>query len=473
MLEEAFLCDILENPEDDAVRLIYADWLMERGDAVSAARGEFIQTQCRITRSEGTLTDWNEWADLAAQLPRLREREKALLAEHGQSWAGPVRGLAAEYEFRRGFVENLALAASDFVSHAETLFSSAPILRIRFTLMNVAMTRLASCPYLARLQALDLRSTWIAGSAGLRALLSSSHLGCLRSLSLQNCRIGNDGVQALAESPVLGQLTALDLGGTDINREGVTALLRSRFGGQLRHLNIAGVSGMGEVEREALAAALEGTPEASRLVALLGFFDPPASALQGSHARRLARQMAEDDSRSLEILEEGLASSHRRVRAAAANMVGHLGSQALASLPTLIRRLHDRRRNGRDAAVLGGAAVALARLVPLLPEELKTWIGALVNPLRSASNNLEHVLDSARLPRVVWEDFAALCLRRRSWWDQVLKQEEPAPPLAVPVYPDHAALRLVAHEVVRLGGGDREAAWLLARLCELLQRNGC
>lgn len=32
---------ILDNPEDDALRLVYADWLEERGDP----RGEFIRVQ--------------------------------------------------------------------------------------------------------------------------------------------------------------------------------------------------------------------------------------------------------------------------------------------------------------------------------------------------------------------------------------------------------------------------------------------
>lgn len=40
-LDEAFLRDVIEHPDDDAVRLIYADWLEERG----GLRGEFIRLQ--------------------------------------------------------------------------------------------------------------------------------------------------------------------------------------------------------------------------------------------------------------------------------------------------------------------------------------------------------------------------------------------------------------------------------------------
>ena len=41
--DDAFLQAIRDAPDDDAPRLIYADWLDERGDP----RGEFIRVQWR------------------------------------------------------------------------------------------------------------------------------------------------------------------------------------------------------------------------------------------------------------------------------------------------------------------------------------------------------------------------------------------------------------------------------------------
>jgi uncharacterized protein (TIGR02996 family) len=41
--EAAFLRAILENPADDAPRLVYADWLQERGDDGSAAKARFLR----------------------------------------------------------------------------------------------------------------------------------------------------------------------------------------------------------------------------------------------------------------------------------------------------------------------------------------------------------------------------------------------------------------------------------------------
>jgi uncharacterized protein (TIGR02996 family) len=42
--EAAFLRSIQDSPADDAPRLVYADWLDERGDTASAAKAAFLRT---------------------------------------------------------------------------------------------------------------------------------------------------------------------------------------------------------------------------------------------------------------------------------------------------------------------------------------------------------------------------------------------------------------------------------------------
>src|SRR5439155_16650690 len=44
--DEAFLQAVLDAPDDDAPRLMYADWLTERGDPL----GEFIRLQIELER---------------------------------------------------------------------------------------------------------------------------------------------------------------------------------------------------------------------------------------------------------------------------------------------------------------------------------------------------------------------------------------------------------------------------------------
>ena len=46
-IERAFLDDIIAHPEDDAPRLIFADWLGEHGDE---ARAEFIRVQVALAK---------------------------------------------------------------------------------------------------------------------------------------------------------------------------------------------------------------------------------------------------------------------------------------------------------------------------------------------------------------------------------------------------------------------------------------
>src|SRR5438034_1048195 len=93
---EGFLEAILEDPDDDAVRLIYADWLEEHDQP---ARAEFIRVQIAL-------------AGLASFDPRrapLERRERTLLAEHEKAWVGDLPQGVEQWQFSRGFVESIRL----------------------------------------------------------------------------------------------------------------------------------------------------------------------------------------------------------------------------------------------------------------------------------------------------------------------------------------------------------------------------
>lgn len=49
-----FLREIIAHPEEDAPRLIYADWLEERGQPGDGERGEFIRIQCELAVASQT-----------------------------------------------------------------------------------------------------------------------------------------------------------------------------------------------------------------------------------------------------------------------------------------------------------------------------------------------------------------------------------------------------------------------------------
>jgi uncharacterized protein (TIGR02996 family) len=49
--EDAFLRTIEGKPDDDATRLVYADWLEERSDPESLARASFLRADCELAAS--------------------------------------------------------------------------------------------------------------------------------------------------------------------------------------------------------------------------------------------------------------------------------------------------------------------------------------------------------------------------------------------------------------------------------------
>src|SRR5690242_1443256 len=100
--EEAFLRAICENPDDDLPRLVYADWLDERGDP----RGEFIRVQIGLWRGAGGAPGTAGGA----------ERERELLFRHRSAWLGRLGiNLRGDAVFARGFVEQVAVGAREFL----------------------------------------------------------------------------------------------------------------------------------------------------------------------------------------------------------------------------------------------------------------------------------------------------------------------------------------------------------------------
>src|SRR5215211_3608080 len=115
---DALFQAILAAPDDDAPRLVYADWLDENGDP---DRAEFIRVQCRQARLPFYDPGY----------PHLVRRADELLVRYRRAWRIP--DLNARQEFRRGFVETLALEPDVFFARAADLFARAPIRWVGFT----------------------------------------------------------------------------------------------------------------------------------------------------------------------------------------------------------------------------------------------------------------------------------------------------------------------------------------------------
>ena len=230
----AFLQAILADPDDDAPRLVYADWLEERGDP----RAEFIRAQCAA----------NGLPFGDPERARLRKRAGALLARHEAEWVGDVPRYARSWRFRRGFVEQVTADAAN----CPGLFDLAPIrsLKARVKLPDLRSMLASRIP--GRLRMLDLNESGL-GDEGVALLAACPGLAGLARLSLQACAIGVGGARALAGSPHLSGLTFLGLSdnsygpitrhgadesGQFIGDRGASALARSEHLGRLETLYV-------------------------------------------------------------------------------------------------------------------------------------------------------------------------------------------------------------------------------------------
>src|SRR5437763_590257 len=118
-LEEAFLREIMDRPDDDAPRLIYSVWLHDHGG--DCHRAALIRSQCELER-----------LPVRDRRRKALEREaRGLLKAHATEWKQPLKkaGIHGEWEFRRGFIEKATIAAHEFVEVAEELFRLAPLVR--------------------------------------------------------------------------------------------------------------------------------------------------------------------------------------------------------------------------------------------------------------------------------------------------------------------------------------------------------
>jgi acyl transferase domain-containing protein len=180
-------------------------------------------------------------------------------------------------------------------------------------------------------------------------------------------------------------------------------------------------------------------------------------------------------------LARALNDSHRKVRRNAATALGRFDRAALPALPALIKRLHDREPMVREAA-----AGTLAWVGPALPATWRDWLPLLIDPCRTPADRLQGALERPDLPDAARSEFLALCRRRALWHARRagLDASGPIDPLTSAWQAARATLAEAERAAVALAKGrseakrieiaaaGEEAAWLLARLADLLGNEG-
>jgi uncharacterized protein (TIGR02996 family) len=226
-MKEAFLRAIVERPDDDTPRHVYADWLEENGEP---ERADFIRLQIRA---------WALTHDAWGPSP-LSARIQKLYWDNRERWAReelPAWLHKEHYiEFRRGFVEGVGTTALRAVERAEEMWRTAPLRALVLRGAGGRVKAVATCPFLARVTELTLLNRIT--DEDVIALAGSPFLGRLRELDLSNSQAGDDAARALAACPGLASLARLDLHICRVGDAGALALASSPYLGKLERLDL-------------------------------------------------------------------------------------------------------------------------------------------------------------------------------------------------------------------------------------------
>jgi uncharacterized protein (TIGR02996 family) len=399
--DEAFRNAVLAAPDDDAPRLVYADWLEERGDP----RGEFIRLDLELAR---------RGADDPA--PRdLTDRRRQLLAAHAADWLAKLPAFsgvqyieAAGAGFDRGFPTAVETTWGALREVGDALFAAVPVTRVRIRTpqgRGVDEAGVFDRPWFRRVRGLSVIDHSRAVNGVAARLAASPNAASLRDLRF-DCWSGLDhtlGVRALADSPHLAGLERLALSGHDIGTEEAELIAGSRWLVNLRTYRSAGV----QMAAASVVGQRGATAFATAPVVRLRELWLPGHSVGPEGTVALAGGAATAGLRVLDLSGNGLRAAGARALAGATlftdlrdlrlgdNRLGDAGVEALAGSP-VVRRL--RRLDLTGEPVTDHVALALV-LSPYLRDDCEIRLGG-----QGERNAAAADLVRERFPNASWSD---------------------------------------------------------------------
>lgn len=196
----SFVRAVVAEPDEDAHRLVFADWLEDQGGEANLARAEHIRTHCRILGGEVRKEEIAPW----------ERREHQIVKKHESAWLEadginlPLLGVS----FHKGFPERVAIDKANLGGCATGLFARAPV---RSLSLQALWKLYPDTPYL-----------W----AHLLAYLATARL---TQLTLTVKALGHGLARALRDCPHLDGLEHLTVRAESSERA-ATRMLRRKFG---------------------------------------------------------------------------------------------------------------------------------------------------------------------------------------------------------------------------------------------------
>jgi uncharacterized protein (TIGR02996 family) len=286
---DGLLQAIIGAPDDDASRLVYADFLEETGGDADVARAELIRFQIETARLPDSHPDKPGRVERAV---RMTDRRKT-------DWFGWVRHEDCLPYPERGFLSHWSCGKED--GHRDDLadaFRYEPITDVTLFPNGEDLPALAGWPQLSRLRSLKLwpgspreedvlaflssphlsglreleymgqRGTRVSLAGACRLLATLPQFAELSSLSITSAGVGDVGAAAFAASTTLTSLRILVLGHCGLGLAGCRALLGSSVVAGLTNLNLGG-NLRRAADGETLAGMLAGSSHLDRLECLI------------------------------------------------------------------------------------------------------------------------------------------------------------------------------------------------------------
>jgi uncharacterized protein (TIGR02996 family) len=213
--ERDFIRAIVEEPDEDVHRLVYADWVDEHDQP---DRAHFIRAQVELS----LLTD---------DSPRRRQLAfqcRQLLEANEKAWLKPLKRLTPEWRWSRGFIEMIDLPGGDLEDQARKLFATYPLRRLVVAELFGQVDTLEHIPPDNTLAALDLIGNELDARA-LKKLARFKHLDNLRELGLMFNRLRDTAIDVLCAEPFFQRLSLIRLGANPFSVRG-RQRLQDHFG---------------------------------------------------------------------------------------------------------------------------------------------------------------------------------------------------------------------------------------------------